>query len=200
MSNEPVSSVADLARRKTWVPQSDEVSYRAMEALGLSPVVLPMTDVLTGLQTRLLDVIATSPVGALVLQWHTKVKFVTDVPLSYIFGFTAIDRKVFGRLTPADQETVTEILEATYQRLDRAARADDESALAALRNAGLQFVPVNEQDVQGWRRELSGLNDRLISDGTVEPVLLQEMLDLLSDYRADPSAAGATATATPSAE
>ena len=43
----------------------------------MSPVVLPITDVLTGLQTGLLEYIVTPPVGAVVLQWYTKVKFVT---------------------------------------------------------------------------------------------------------------------------
>ena len=201
MSNEPVRTVSDLAQRKTWVPESDEVSYMAMEALGLSPVVLPMTDVLTGLQTRLLDVIATSPVGALVLQWHTKVKYVTDVPVSYIFGFTAIDRKVFNRIKPDDQQIVRSVLEETYKRLDQAARVDDRNALTALRKSGLQFVPVADSDVQGWRQELSGLNDQLIRKGTVEPTLLNEMLQMLADYRANHGATvGAAASATPGNE
>ena len=52
-----------------------------MEALSLTPVTLPLTDVLTGLQTGLIDIVAMSPIGALVLQWHTKVKYITELPL-----------------------------------------------------------------------------------------------------------------------
>ena len=45
MSAEPVRSMADLEGRKVWVPEGDEVSYAAMERLGLAPVVLPITGV-----------------------------------------------------------------------------------------------------------------------------------------------------------
>ena len=190
MSNRPIRTVDDLSGRKTWVPEGDDVSFRAMEELGLSPVVLPITDVLTGLQTSLLDVIATSPVGALVLQWHTKVKYVTDLPVSYIIGFLAIDRKVFERLAPGDQVIVREVLEATYDRLDEAARADDRNALKALKDAGLEFVFVDSANVQVWRSELAGLNAELSRDGTVEPALLKDMLDLLGEYRRQSASAG----------
>ena len=64
LSNHPVRGIDDLRRRKVWVPEGDPISFVAMESLGLSPVVLPVTDVLTGLQTGLLDVAAASPVGA----------------------------------------------------------------------------------------------------------------------------------------
>ena len=183
MSNRPIRTVDDLTGRKTWVPEGDDVSFRAMEELGLSPVVLPITDVLTGLQTSLLDVVATSPVGALVLQWHTKVKYVTDLPVSYIIGFLAIDRKVFERLSDNDQQVVRSVLETTYERLDEMARADDRNALSALKDAGLEFVDVDSDNVQMWRSELAGLSTELRRDGTVEPQLLEEMLGLLGEYR-----------------
>src|SRR5690606_7355182 len=58
MANHPVRGIEDMRRRKVWVPEGDPISFFAMEELGLSPVVLPVTDVLTGLQTGLLDIVA----------------------------------------------------------------------------------------------------------------------------------------------
>ena len=77
MSNTPVDELEDLKGKKVWVPEGDSISYASMEALSLSPVTLPLTDVLTGLQTGLIDIVAMSPIGALVLQWHTKVKYLS---------------------------------------------------------------------------------------------------------------------------
>ena len=54
MSNGPVQSLDDLYGKKVWVPEKDFISYATMEALELSPVVLPMTDVLPGLERGLL--------------------------------------------------------------------------------------------------------------------------------------------------
>ena len=49
MSNEPISRVEDMRRRKIWIPEGDPIGFRVLEAMGLSPVVLPPTDVLMGL-------------------------------------------------------------------------------------------------------------------------------------------------------
>jgi hypothetical protein len=47
---------------------------------------------MTGLQTGLNDIVGISPIGALVLQWHTKIKYITELPLVYTLGFMAIQK------------------------------------------------------------------------------------------------------------
>ena len=37
-SNEPIHSVNEMRRKKVWVPDGDEISFLAMQELGLSPV------------------------------------------------------------------------------------------------------------------------------------------------------------------
>ena len=189
MSNDPIDTLDELRGRKVWVPEGDRVSFAAMEKLGLSPTVLPMTDVLTGLQTRLLDVVATSPVGALVLQWHTKVKYVTNVPVVYLIGFMALDRRVYDRVSPEDQAIMREVLEKNYRNIDAAARQDDIDALQALEEAGLSFVDVAPEEIERWRTTLSDLDDRLVEDGSVDAELLRETVGLLETYRSGNTAA-----------
>ena len=48
LSNEPIHSVDDMRRKKVWVPDGDQISFLAMEEMGLSPVTLPVTDVSDG--------------------------------------------------------------------------------------------------------------------------------------------------------
>ena len=71
-----------------------------------SPVVMPVTDVMTGLQTDLLDSVTAPPVGAVVFQWHTRVKYITDVPLAYVYAALLIDKRVFSKVSPEDQAVV----------------------------------------------------------------------------------------------
>ncbi len=53
MSNKPVRSLSDMSRQKTWVQEGDNISYSAFKALGVAPVIMPLTDVLTGRRSRL---------------------------------------------------------------------------------------------------------------------------------------------------
>jgi TRAP-type C4-dicarboxylate transport system, periplasmic component len=86
MSTTPVHNITDLQQLKSWVPESNKIAIQAYKALSISPIPLPLRDVLMGLQTGMITSVAGTPTGAIALQWHTKIKYVTDSPLSYIFG------------------------------------------------------------------------------------------------------------------
>ena len=117
MGSDPVDHLDDLKGKRVWVPEGDRVSYAAMEALDLAPVVSPITDVLISLESKLLEFIATPPVGAVVLQWYTKVKYVTDVPLAYTMGMLAIDKRAFSKISAQDQAVVRDCCpDQTVQR------------------------------------------------------------------------------------
>ncbi len=185
MGAEPITDLAHLRGRKVWVPQGDPISFKAMEALHLSPVVLPITDVLTGLQTGLLEYVATPPVGAVVLQWYTKVKYVTTVPFVYTVGVLAIDKKAFGRISAADQAVVREVLTGVYDVFEQRNRQDNLDAEQALRSSGLQFVDVDPQLVPVWRETVAASNRKMAEQGTFSTELLDQILGHLDDFHKD---------------
>ena len=184
MSQEPVRTLADMEGEKTWVQEGDTVAYAAFKSLGISPVTMPLTDVLTGLQTGLLDSASISPVGALVLQWHTKLRYISNLPLAYVYGTLLIDRRPFSRLSPADQALVREVMERIYSSLDGKSNADNESSLRALQGSGLQLIEPDREEVARWREVVFASNREQVRQGAVDSGLMREMLDLLADYRA----------------
>jgi len=183
MTGKPVAGLADLRGQKIWVPEGDQTSYVAMQALQLSPVVLPITDVLTGLETGLLDIVATPPVGAVILQWYTKTRFVTNLPLSYTLGVLAIDKGALQGVSDADQAVIREVMSALYKRLDAQNRVDNTKAEQALRANGLKFVEPNIAEVPEWRASVSAAMDGMAAKGTFSADLLAEVRRHLQDYR-----------------
>lgn len=192
LSNEPVRHVDDLRRRKVWVPDGDQISYLVMESMGLSPVVLPVTDVLTGLQTGLLDVVSNSPVGALVLQWHTKVRYRTVLPVAYSFGVFAVDARVFGRLSAGDQAIVREVMGGVMAEIDRTSRRDNLEAEAVMAKSGVEPVHVDADDVEAWRRTIESLYPRIRERPDVDRELFDELVGLLAEYRRSAKPADST--------
>ncbi len=188
MSNVPVRTHEDLRGRKVWVPEGDLISYEAMNALELSPVTLPVTDVLTGLQTGLIDIVAMPPAGALVLQWHTKVQYVTRMPIVYTMGLLAVDKRAFDRIDPEDQAVVRDIMSALYARWDVENQRDEAEALQALINSGVEPV----DPAPGERARLQGImrkaNDRLASEGVISADLLAEIRGHIEEYRSGSAA------------
>ena len=183
MSNEPVRKLSDLKGKRVWVPEGDTVSYDSMASLSLAPVILPMTDVLTGLQTGLIDIVAISPVGALILQWHTKIKFITDMPLVYTLGFMAIEKKAFYKLSEGDQMIVREVMTRTYESFDKANLMENRAALDALLKTGIEMVSPDEQDFIQINDALQASNRMLGERGDFSIEMYDEILRLLQDYR-----------------
>ena len=183
MANEPMRSVEDMRRRKVWIPEGDQASVVALEALGLSPVVLPITDVLTGLQTGLLDIVAASPTVALVLQWHTKIRYVTDLPVVYSMGIFALDARSFRQLSEGDQQVVRDVMTDVVQRLDRQARTDNAQAREAMENMGIEFVQVDPQGVSEWRATIAGAMPQMIRRNIVDARFYDQLQGILEEYR-----------------
>jgi TRAP-type C4-dicarboxylate transport system substrate-binding protein len=154
-----------------------------MEALGLSPAVLPVTDVLTGLQTGLIDIAFASPVAALVLQWHTKVKYITEIPVSYSMGIFAIEKGAYSALSAADQQIVREVMTRYIGALDREARDDNRRAAEVLARSGLQTVAVDAADVEGWRSTIESIYPRLRERSDIDTQMFDRLLALLAEYR-----------------
>lgn len=183
MSNAPVGGIDDLKGLKVWVPEGDAISRTAFEASGISPVSLPLTDVLTGLQTGLVDTIASTSMGAIALQWHTRVKHLTHSPLMYIYGGMVVSARQFNKLNKGDQQIVQQVMSGVFERLDHLNRMDNQSALSALQKQGIGFVEPSESEKQRWRASLSTAMDRLISDGLFDPAMLAQLKGHLQEFR-----------------
>jgi TRAP-type C4-dicarboxylate transport system substrate-binding protein len=184
MSIKPIANLKDLEGRKVWVPDGDRFAYEASKALGISPVLMPLTDVMTGLQTELIDTIMSPPAATIILQWNTKVSYMTELPLSYIFAMIAIDKKYFDRIQPGDQTIVREVMERIYQGFDRQGNDDNEKALRALVDSGMTPVTPDQGQIPEWRKAVQAANRRLADAGTIDVRLLDELECYLDGMRA----------------
>lgn len=183
MSDRPLRTVEDLRTQRVWVPEGDAITRAAFDAVGVSPVSLPLTDVLTGLQTGLVDTVASSPTGAIALQWHTRLRYVTDVPLAYLYGALVIDRNALGRLSAADRKVVEEVMRSVAERLNDQSRRDNEEARGALRREGIAFVAPTQAGLARWEGLVNTAMDRLGQRGVYDPKLLARARQLIDEYR-----------------
>jgi TRAP-type C4-dicarboxylate transport system substrate-binding protein len=183
MSQQPITRIEQLRAQKMWVPEGDEPSRRVMKALGVSAIPLPLTDVLTGLQTGLIDTVAASPVGAIALQWHSRIHYLTNVPLLYIYGTLVIKDKAFKRLSKADQQSFRQAMEQAFVRIGEQNQEDNRQARAALVKQGIQFVRPDDADMAAWRRAVDQAVNEMAGQGVFSSKLLHRVRADLDAYR-----------------
>jgi len=183
MADKPVARVDDLKGQKIWAPEGDYISRSAFQTVGVSTISLPLTDVLTALQTGMINTVAASPMGAIALQWHARIKYVTDEPLAYLYGTMIVQAKAFASLSPADQQVVREVIGAVYKDLNAINRRDNTEALKVLRNQGVQFVPTDKNDQNSWRAMLAATEAKMGQEGILSPAIMDTLRMHLRDFR-----------------
>lgn len=183
MSRAPVRNTDDLRNQKVWMPDSDITILEVMEAFDIKPISLPIADVRTSLQTGLIDAVTVSPIGAIVLQWHTRLKYLTDMPLAYVYGMLAVDRKVFEQITPDDQKIVRDIMGGVFRGIDQKNRKDNVEALKVLRKHGIQFVKPDSVTENQWHEVASAVSQRLIQAGKVSRNMVNTLHNHLRNHR-----------------
>ena len=184
MSQEPITTVDDLRKRKVWIPDNDKISQESVAVFGVSPIPLPLADVRTALQSGLIDTVATSPIGAVILQWHTQIKYVTNIPLIYLHAVLAIDKKKFNRISKADQAVVSRIMTRAFKEIDAQNRADDLKAVDALKKRGIQFIDPQGQDRDVWISTAARASQKMISAGVLPKDVVETMDRLLDEFHA----------------
>ncbi|MBU3950606.1 MAG: TRAP transporter substrate-binding protein DctP [Proteobacteria bacterium] len=184
MSKEPIETVQDLQKQKVWIPDNDKLSQDAIASFGVSPIPLPIADVRTSLQSGLIDTVATSPVGAIVLQWHTQIKYVTNIPLIYLYAVLAIDKDQFLKLPPQDQEIVTRIMTLAFHQIDLQNREDDGKAIVALKNQGIKFITPGKPVQDQWLKIAENASLEMINSGILPKDAGYRLDSLLKEFRA----------------
>ena len=183
LTAEPVRVPADLQQQKVWVPQNDVVSARLAQSIGVTPIPLTLPDVLPGLQTGLINTVAVSPMGAIVLQWHTRVSHITDIPLMYFCGVMSLTGKSFNKLSADDQAVVKAVFGEAFKLIDERNRVDNVKAFEALKNQGVETVVLTEAEQATWLA-LQGPGEQMMqSEGQLSTEALERIKGLVEAFR-----------------
>jgi TRAP-type C4-dicarboxylate transport system substrate-binding protein len=184
MSKQQIVAADDLKKNKVWVPSDDPASQSATVSFGVAPVVLSISDVLTGLQTGLINTVAASPIAAIALQWHTQVEYMLDLPIIYIYALLAIDEKAFNKISGEDQTIVDTVMREAFKKMDAQNRKDNQNAFAALENQGIKMVAPDAAQLKEWKEKGVVAAQSFSKQGKIDPEVVDKVQSLLTEYRA----------------
>ncbi|MBI2059821.1 MAG: TRAP transporter substrate-binding protein DctP [Nitrospirae bacterium] len=180
-SKEKVTNLADIRRQKPWVWAGAKVHYETWKAMDINPTPLPVPEVLSGLQTGLVNFITTTPLACVALQWYTQVKYVFKVDLRYEPGVVVIAKKPFDALPKEYRDIILQV-NAKYQpSIIQVAREDDEKALFGMRKKGIGIViPTKEARDEMIKLTKNSVPEALIRDKFFTRELYEKVLTRLS--------------------
>ncbi|MGA8890972.1 MAG: TRAP transporter substrate-binding protein DctP [Anaeromyxobacteraceae bacterium] len=139
---------ADAAGAKIFAWEGDPGSVKAWKAAGFNPVVLSSTDVITSLQTGMIECIPNVPLYVLTARLFEKAPYMIDVNWGWLVGATVVRKDAWEKI-PADlRPKLIAIAKELGKKVDvEVARLNGE-AVTAMEKQGLKVVTV---DAAAWR-------------------------------------------------
>lgn len=182
MSTRPITTTPELQKATSWMPSGDPLAASFFSSIGITPVQLSIPDVLSSLQTGLVDTVYNSLYGSIVMQWFTKARYITDTPFGYAYGAFLLDRKKFGRLSREQAEIVKSAAAKHFATLLTETRKSNTDSRQVLESHGVTFVKADPDSL----RELETYRDestKELVDKAFSPEIYEATEKLLKEYR-----------------
>jgi TRAP-type C4-dicarboxylate transport system substrate-binding protein len=184
-SQEPIYSLDDLKKRRIWEWTGDPMGQAFFDAAGIAPVPLSIIDVYTSLSTGLIDTVYCPPLGAIALQWFTKTRYITNVPMANGIGSLVVSNRFFQRLPQDLQKLLKQTGRKTGEKLIAVTRRDNRQSLEILKNKGMRFI-LNPEDLDAHEvAEISRkAGESLMKSGYIPESTIHDINVWLAEYHA----------------
>ncbi len=173
-ANKPIRKKSDLKGMKMWMWEGDPLAKAMYDAMGVTPVPLAITDVLTSLQTKLIDAAYAPEFGAIGFQWHTKTKYMTDVNLVNGTGGIIFTKKAWAKIGGGDKAAIKKLIAVEAKKLIAQTRSDNLESKTAVQQSGVQVVNLDSKAYE----ELRAIGDE-VREKLVGKLYSRSLLDMV---------------------
>lgn len=183
-STGPIERYEDFIGMKQFVWGGGTRIGKWYEEVGIRTVPLAAPDILTGLQTGLVDVVPSTPLTALSLQWFRSAPFMCERRLAPLIGGTVISNRAWKKVTPHDQVEMLAAARKAGTKLFSEVPRSEGKALAEMKKRGLRVTQVaSAEDRRRWEGLGEHFKTRMREDSVPRDVF-DRVTGLLKEYRA----------------
>ena len=182
----PIHSLEQLKTRRLWLWQGDLLGEAFADAANIAPIPLSIIDVYSQLAAKhgSIDTVYNSPFGAMALQWHSKLKYASKVPMTNAIGSLVVSHRFFKKLPKDIQVILKQTGNAAGEKIVSITRRDNEKSIELLKQSGIEFM-WDWSDAEF--KEMLSLRDmaakKMSASGYISEQNFVQVRTLLEDYR-----------------
>ncbi len=182
MGTKPIATIDHLKEGKCWSPAGDPITATFLSTIGIKPIQLSIPDVLSSLQTGLIDTVFNSLYGSIILQWFTKAKYIASTPYGYAYGVFLLDNRSFQKLSKQDQKMVQTAADKHFSILLDKTRKSNITSRQTLMDHGIEFVPTKAEVVKQLHQYREQTVQQLVGK-SLSKEIYEKAQQLLTTYR-----------------
>lgn len=173
----------DMKTMKLFAWAGDNEAVELWKSGGFHPVPLPATEILTGLQTGLINAFDTTPLLALSSQWFGLAPHMLELRWAPLVGATVMTTGAWDRIPVAARPGVLQAASQAGERLKGDIRAANDKAIAAMKEHGLKVESSSPAIEAAWQRTAEEIYPRIRGTLVPNPVF-DEARRLRDEFRA----------------
>jgi TRAP-type transport system periplasmic protein len=138
-SKNKVTSIDDLRKQKLWI-LNDDLGSSILDKLKIHGVPLGVPEVDAALTSGKINACFSSPLGAIALQWYTKVKYMSSTPMVFGIGATVMTLDAVNKTSKEDQKIIEAIAKRSQKKARITIRKANEDARKTILRKGITLV------------------------------------------------------------
>ena len=152
----------------TWA--GDFAWAEVWKKAGYNPVPLAMTDLLSGLQTGLIDALSTIPLYALAQQSFGITNHMLNMKWGILMAGIVIDNRTWNKISEKDRKAMKEIVNKIRDKHIEKNRHAEKDALNVMKEHGLQIHEPTPAQIKQWKSEVVSMYPLLRGDAIDEHI------------------------------
>jgi TRAP-type C4-dicarboxylate transport system substrate-binding protein len=159
-SVDKIEKPSDIKSMRPWMWKDDLVFIEFYDVIGANGVRLGVPEVYPGLQTKMVDVVTSSALTAVALQWYTRVNYMTGHNSAIIAGGMVMRKEKIDGLQPDLQEAFLRSAERVEVLLNKSIRHDDQKAYEVIMKKGIIATDTSKYRAE-WNVAAKQVRDRM---------------------------------------
>jgi TRAP-type C4-dicarboxylate transport system substrate-binding protein len=182
-STTPITTIKQLKKHKLFVWAGDDRMVTWYQRNGFRPVALQLPDVVTGLQTGMIDAMPSTPLAALALQWFRNAPYMLDMGFAPFLGATVVTERSWKKISPADQKAILEVSRKASLKFRTEIPIQDEKAVTEMSKRGLEVIGVTDDAALAeWRAATESFAANM-RDSIVPPEIFDRAQKARQEFR-----------------
>ncbi|MEI6125960.1 MAG: TRAP transporter substrate-binding protein DctP [Pseudomonadota bacterium] len=182
-TSQKTQSIAELQKKKICTFAGDQASKEIWARAGFNAVDIPLSEMLTALQTGLIDGFMDTPVFALSLQLFAKAKNMINVHYGIAIAATIIQKSQWDKINPELQKKLLKASGDLAAEMKGEVRGMDEKAIAEMKKYGLEITEVSPGDAPAWIEPLQKIYPE-IREKLIPKDIFDKTIELRNQFRA----------------
>ncbi|MCD6338114.1 MAG: TRAP transporter substrate-binding protein DctP [Verrucomicrobia bacterium] len=181
-TTKPIRLPEELKRLKLFTWAGDPKTVQLYKMHGFNAIPLETADIVTALETGMIEAVPVPPIFALASQLDRKAKYMLDLNWAPLVGALVVRESAWRRIPTGLRPKLREAAERIGREIKIQARKESEEAVRAMERRGLTVIRLPEPIVEQWRREAQKVYPEI--RGRIVPAdIFDEAMRLLRERR-----------------